>query len=72
MYCEFTGHPLAENVPIPETARLGLEPPRYCRFCGRRMIVQVAPHGWHARCSRHGDLESTPAGELGRLSRGTD
>lgn len=35
-------------------AALALEPPRYCPTCRRRMIVQVLPSGWHARCSEHG------------------
>ncbi|MFT4201490.1 hypothetical protein [Gordonia sp. (in: high G+C Gram-positive bacteria)] len=44
---------------VPPTARLGLEPPRYCGQCGRRMVVQVRPDGWRARCSRHGEVDST-------------
>jgi len=43
---------------VPTAARLGLEPPRFCAECGRRMIVQVRPDGWSARCSRHGELDS--------------
>ena len=34
--------------------RLHFEPPRYCRTCGRRLVVQVTPTSWSARCSRHG------------------
>lgn len=34
--------------------RLGLEPPRYCSACRRRMVVQVHPTGWSARCVEHG------------------
>jgi hypothetical protein len=33
-----------------------LEPPRYCVECRRRMVVQVTPTGWTARCSRHGEV----------------
>ncbi|ORT53111.1 hypothetical protein [Frankia sp. KB5] len=33
-----------------------LEPPRYCRACRRRMVVQVTPVGWSARCAEHGLL----------------
>ncbi len=40
------------------TARAELEPPRFCAQCGRRMVVQVVPTGWTARCSRHGVLVS--------------
>jgi hypothetical protein len=43
---------------VPRAAELGLEPPRYCAQCGRRMVVQVDPIGWSARCSRHGVLTS--------------
>jgi hypothetical protein len=48
-----------EGAPVPAAARLGLEPPRFCEQCGRRMIVQIAPDGWWARCSRHGMLDSS-------------
>ncbi|MCB0925270.1 MAG: hypothetical protein KDB50_12120 [Mycobacterium sp.] len=44
---------------IPTSALLGLEPPRFCAQCGRRMIVQVRPDGWWAQCSRHGRVDST-------------
>ncbi|WP_441872631.1 biotin synthase auxiliary protein BsaP [Pseudarthrobacter sp. TAF60_1] len=49
--------------------KLQLEPPRYCRACGRRLKVQVTPTGWSAACSRHGrsDVngnESSPALEF--------
>jgi ribosomal protein S18 acetylase RimI-like enzyme len=37
---------------------LELEPPRHCPLCGRRMVVQVLPTGWTARCSRHGESTS--------------
>ena len=40
--------------------RLRLEPPRYCRDCGRRMVVQVTPTAWTARCSRHGVIGPAP------------
>ena len=33
---------------------LALEPPRYCTQCRRRMVVQVVPDGWSARCVEHG------------------
>jgi hypothetical protein len=57
----FTGKPLAESTALPRAAALGLEPPRYCERCGRRMVVQVSPDGWWARCSRHGTLTSADA-----------
>ena len=32
-----------------------LDPPRYCPHCRRRMVVQVTPTGWSARCVEHGE-----------------
>jgi hypothetical protein len=52
----FTGEP--EGGEVPTAARLGLEPPRFCAECGRRMVVQVRPDGWTAKCSRHGMKDS--------------
>ena len=52
----YTGAPVGDVV--PRAARLGLEPPRYCAECGRRMVVQVRPDGWWAQCSRHGRVDS--------------
>jgi hypothetical protein len=52
----YTGEPAGSTVPA--AARLGLEPPRFCAECGRRLVVQVRPDGWSARCSRHGMLDS--------------
>jgi len=49
----------AANSTGPSAARLGLEPPRFCADCGRRMIVQIRPDGWWAKCSRHGLVDST-------------
>ena len=34
--------------------RAELEPARFCPHCRRRMVVQVTPGGWTARCSEHG------------------
>ncbi|GAB2517844.1 hypothetical protein CATRI_00380 [Corynebacterium atrinae] len=48
-----------EERPLSVGAAAGLEPPRYCQLCGRRMKVQIRPTGWHAECSRHGELDST-------------
>lgn len=39
-------------------AQAGLEPPRFCGLCGRRMKVQVSPMGWIAECSRHGEVSA--------------
>jgi hypothetical protein len=47
------------DICVPAAAQLGLEPPRFCAACGRRMVVQVRPDGWWAKCSRHGTVDST-------------
>ena len=56
-YNVYTG--AAGGADIPTAARLGLEPPRFCAACGRRMVVQVRPDGWWAQCYRHGRVDST-------------
>lgn len=48
----------AVTVHLSPSARIGLEAPRYCQLCGRRMVVQVRPTGWEATCSRHGHVDS--------------
>ena len=52
----YTGEPVGGDEPL--AALLGLEPPRFCAQCGRRMKVQVRPDGWWAECSRHGHVDS--------------
>ena len=54
-YCGHCGEPAASPHPAC-VARLSLEPPRYCPQCRRRLIVQVLPVGYTARCSAHGEL----------------
>lgn len=55
-----TGQEIASGVEVrlSPAARAGLEAPRFCQLCGRRMKVQVRPEGWSASCSRHGSLDS--------------
>ena len=55
-YCDHCGEPLAAADHAACRAHRELEPPRYCSFCRRRMVVQVVPKGWTARCSEHGLL----------------
>jgi hypothetical protein len=40
-------------------AAASLDPPRFCAHCRRRMVVQVTPTGWTARCVEHGVLTSS-------------
>ncbi|BBZ13961.1 biotin synthase auxiliary protein BsaP [Mycobacterium branderi] len=56
VYNVYTGAPAGSSSPT--AAQLGLEPPRFCAECGRRMVVQVRPDGWWAKCSRHGRVDS--------------
>ena len=56
VYDVYTGALVGDVEPL--AAQLGLEPPRYCAECGRRMVVQVRPDGWWAQCSRHGRVDS--------------
>ncbi|WP_328990993.1 hypothetical protein OG394_32540 [Kribbella sp. NBC_01245] len=58
LYCGHCGGPTAEGNHEACAQALAMEPPRYCGECRRRMVVQVHPMGWSARCSQHGDLSS--------------
>ncbi|RZL76847.1 MAG: hypothetical protein EOP32_27345 [Rhodococcus sp. (in: high G+C Gram-positive bacteria)] len=59
-YNPYTGRRVVAGVDdaVPTAAQLGLEPPRFCEACGRRMVVQISPDGWWAKCSRHGVFDS--------------
>lgn len=59
-----TGQEIAagETIRLSPSARAGLEAPRFCQICGRRMMVQVRPDGWEATCSRHGTVDSVYLG----------
>ncbi|WP_018684527.1 hypothetical protein [Actinokineospora enzanensis] len=65
MFCVHCGLPEADgDHPSCRGGRAALEPPRFCPECARRMVVQVDPFGWAARCSRHGSTTSAGAGVL--------
>lgn len=53
-WCSVCGKPAADDVHARCRAMADLEPPRYCPACRRRMVVQVVPSGWSARCVEHG------------------
>jgi hypothetical protein len=55
-YCGRCGRPQSDGDHAACVQALALEPPRYCAQCRRRLIVQVLPTGWTARCSTHGYL----------------
>jgi hypothetical protein len=58
-YCGHCGNPVAEGNHDVCTQRLALEPPRYCKECRRRMVVQVTPDHWTARCVEHGETTAS-------------
>ncbi|MCO1582101.1 MULTISPECIES: biotin synthase auxiliary protein BsaP [unclassified Crossiella] len=64
LFCDICGKPDNEGEHRSCVARRAIDPPRYCPQCARRMIVQVSPSGWSAKCSAHG---STEGGQGGRL-----
>ena len=45
-------------------ARAAYDPPRFCPACARRMVVQVSPTGWAARCSTHGPVDQSAGGAV--------
>jgi hypothetical protein len=53
-YCDQCGEPLTGEGHERCRAARALEPPRWCAQCRRRMVVQVEPTGWTARCVEHG------------------
>ena len=58
-YCEQCGQEREAGTGIGGHRCVGnaeLEPPRYCGRCRRRMVVQITPSGWSARCSEHGTI----------------
>ncbi len=54
-YCDRCGEPLSDSGHAECARARRLEPPRYCPACRRRMVVQVTPTGWSARCVEHGE-----------------
>ncbi|HJQ42883.1 MAG TPA: hypothetical protein VJ831_07355 [Jatrophihabitantaceae bacterium] len=57
-YCDRCGEALDTGSHDACASARALEPPRYCAVCRRRMVVQVTPTGWTARCSEHGEVLS--------------
>lgn len=56
VFCGHCGEPGTHQDCL---GKLELDPPRFCTACHRRMVVQVHPTGWSARCVEHGILTST-------------
>jgi ribosomal protein S18 acetylase RimI-like enzyme len=53
-WCGQCGRELTGEGHAPCRRAASLDPQRYCPACRRRMVVQVTPTGWTARCSEHG------------------
>lgn len=53
-YCDQCGEELLSGPHSRCTELRRMDPPRWCPHCKRRMVVQILPHGWSAKCSRHG------------------
>lgn len=56
-WCDACGEPLTPEGHDRCRAAAALDPPRWCGWCRRRMVVQVVPTGWSARCVEHGTRE---------------
>ena len=57
VFCDRCGSPTDDNDHSACASARALEPPRHCPQCRRRLIVQVTPSGWTARCTLHGNLD---------------
>jgi hypothetical protein len=54
-WCEQCGR--SRDEPVHDRCQqAALDPPRWCTHCRRRMVVQVTPLGWTARCVEHGTI----------------
>jgi len=58
VYCGHCGEALDGARHDACAERLRMEPPRFCTQCRRRMVVQVTPTSWTARCAEHGETRS--------------
>jgi ribosomal protein S18 acetylase RimI-like enzyme len=54
-WCGQCGEALTPEGHAACRRRAALDPPRFCAQCRRRMVVQVTPTGWTARCVEHGE-----------------
>ena len=56
-YCDGCGKPADEGDHARCLARrAATDPPRWCTVCGRKLVVQVLPVGYSARCVSCGPL----------------
>ena len=58
-FCDGCGRPQAQgDHDRCRRRRAATDPPRFCESCGRKLVVQVLPLGWTARCVRCGPLST--------------
>jgi hypothetical protein len=57
-FCGHCGQPTDQGEHVACAEKLRMEPPRFCVHCRRRMVVQVTPTTWTARCAEHGEIRS--------------
>lgn len=56
-YCAGCGRPDDEGDHTAcERRQRETDPPRYCAVCGRKLVVQVLPLSWRAKCVKCGPL----------------
>ncbi len=53
-WCGHCGQELTSEGHAACRRAAALDPPRFCGQCRRRMVVQVTPTGWTAKCVEHG------------------
>jgi len=58
-YCTGCGRPAQSDDHSDCKRRQRLtDPPRFCAACGRKLVVQVLPMSWNARCVKCGDVSA--------------
>lgn len=56
-FCDACGQPRTQGEHGRcRERRSATDPPRFCTACGRKLVVQVLPFGWTARCVKCGPL----------------
>ncbi len=56
-HCDACGRPVDRHDHAEcQTRRQATDPPRFCVVCGRKLVVQVLPLGFTARCVRCGSV----------------
>ena len=71
-YCGHCGDLVAAHDHADCERMLELEPPRYCTACRRRMVVQVTPDAWTARCVEHGERSASTWGSAWAMTRSAE